>query len=120
MSKKLDLIGSRFGFLSVVKRIGPVVIRSRNRGVMWYCLCDCRNKKIVSSTDLISKKVKSCGCLVYIASSINGKNNARHGMHMSSEYKTWQSIHQRCSNKNDKSYYRYGGRGIRVCREWKK
>lgn len=25
---------------------------------------------------------------------------------------------QRCYNENDKSYYNYGGRGIRVCDRW--
>lgn len=33
-------------------------------------------------------------------------------------YKAWQSMRQRCGNQHDKDYASYGGRGIRVCREW--
>lgn len=34
------------------------------------------------------------------------------------EYKTWCHMRERCNNKKDKSYFRYGGRGISVCKEW--
>jgi hypothetical protein len=33
-------------------------------------------------------------------------------------YKTWQSMRQRCSNPNVKSFKNWGGRGITVCPEW--
>jgi hypothetical protein len=33
-------------------------------------------------------------------------------------YKVWSSMRQRCGNKNQKDYPRYGGRGITVCSEW--
>ena len=33
-------------------------------------------------------------------------------------YKVWNSMKQRCFNKNDKFYFCYGGRGITVCEEW--
>ena len=33
-------------------------------------------------------------------------------------YTIWQGMKQRCYNKNNNSYYRYGGRGITVCDEW--
>lgn len=33
-------------------------------------------------------------------------------------YKTWQSMIQRCENKNHKAYASYGGRGISVCDSW--
>lgn len=33
---------------------------------------------------------------------------------------TWQRILERCSNKNHKDYSNYGGRGIKVCFQWKK
>jgi hypothetical protein len=35
------------------------------------------------------------------------------------EYRIWTSMIARCSNANQKSYPRYGGRGIRVCDSWK-
>lgn len=34
------------------------------------------------------------------------------------EYHIWQSMKARCSNKNDKFFESYGGRGISVCPEW--
>lgn len=33
-------------------------------------------------------------------------------------YRVWSDMKSRCMNKNDKSYERYGGRGISVCEEW--
>lgn len=34
-------------------------------------------------------------------------------------YKTYWAMLNRCYNNKLKSYYRYGGRGIKVCDEWK-
>ncbi|ASQ11855.1 hypothetical protein CDO22_17840 [Sinorhizobium meliloti] len=34
------------------------------------------------------------------------------------EYGIWASMKERCSNPKQSRYERYGGRGIRVCREW--
>ena len=36
----------------------------------------------------------------------------------SGAYKSWTRMKVRCMNKNDKSYPRYGGRGITVCERW--
>jgi len=33
-------------------------------------------------------------------------------------YKIWKEMRYRCNNPANKSYPRYGGRGIRVCDEW--
>lgn len=33
-------------------------------------------------------------------------------------YKVWSTMLGRCENKNNKFYYRYGKRGIIVCKEW--
>lgn len=35
------------------------------------------------------------------------------------EYNLWKAMNQRCCNKNNRSYSRYGGRGIFVCSRWK-
>jgi hypothetical protein len=34
-------------------------------------------------------------------------------------YWVWSDIKQRCYNKNNPAYKRYGGRGIKMCQEWK-
>ena len=34
-------------------------------------------------------------------------------------YKSWSNMLNRCNNKNDKRYSDWGGRGIKVCKEWK-
>lgn len=33
-------------------------------------------------------------------------------------YRRYYHIKERCYNKNSKSYHRYGGRGIAMCKEW--
>jgi len=33
-------------------------------------------------------------------------------------YRTWDHMKSRCENGNDKKYYLYGGRGIKLCAEW--
>lgn len=34
-------------------------------------------------------------------------------------YHVWSSMKDRCRNKNNKYYERYGGRGISICEQWK-
>ena len=36
------------------------------------------------------------------------------------EYRAWRSMKQRCYNPENKFFYRYGGRGIKVCKRWHK
>lgn len=36
-----------------------------------------------------------------------------------SYYRTWVGMKQRCDNPNNPKYKRYGGRGIKVCDEWR-
>lgn len=35
-------------------------------------------------------------------------------------YRVWSGMIQRCTNPNNKSYGEYGGRGITVCKRWRK
>jgi hypothetical protein len=35
-----------------------------------------------------------------------------------SEYATWKSIRQRCTNPNNKDYPHYGGKGVSICERW--
>ncbi len=33
-------------------------------------------------------------------------------------YETWCSMRQRCNNENYRGFHFYGGRGIKICKEW--
>ncbi len=41
-----------------------------------------------------------------------------HGQTKTVLYKRWASMKRRCLNKNEFAYKWYGGRGIRVCKQW--
>ena len=57
--RKCDLLGQKFGRLTVVKEIG----RDKRNNVMWLCKCDCGNEVTTSSNNLSRKHIESCGCL---------------------------------------------------------
>lgn len=53
---------------------------------------------------------------------MENKKYTKHGQSVkgktTKEYWTWHDMIQRCENKNNVRYYRYGKRGIKVCEEW--
>lgn len=55
-----NLIGKRFGRLTV---INDTVERKENGSIVWKCLCDCGNEKLVTTAALNSGSTQSCGCL---------------------------------------------------------
>jgi hypothetical protein len=62
----------------------------------------------------------SCGCA---RPSIIKELKTRHGHSpvgkQTPEYYTWCAMIRRCENQNVSQYHNYGGRGIRVCNEWR-
>lgn len=42
----------------------------------------------------------------------------RHGLSKSKVHRCWRMMKYRCHNPNCESYFRYGGRGIKVCKRW--
>lgn len=109
--KSIDLTNKRYDRLIVLGKAGR-----KGEKVMWKCQCDCGNIVYVQTCNLNAHRVKSCGCLKdekLIERST--KHNQRH----TKLYEVWKSMKQRCSNPNNKAYKNYGGRGIKVCDEWK-
>lgn len=58
MRKTIDLIGKRFGRLTVIERV-----KSKGNYAMWKCLCDCGNYTDSRTGDLMKGRKSSCGCL---------------------------------------------------------
>lgn len=62
-----------------------------------------------------SKKAVLCrSCDVARRHSLRGTN----GMSEHPMYDRWQLMLRRCYNQNDKRFFDYGGRGIKVCDSW--
>ncbi len=107
----IDLTGKTFGRLTVVSLDNSGTKKRKH----WICKCSCGNTKSVSRDSLRCGATKSCGCL---KKEITGNRARTHGMSETKIFKTWQSMHGRCYNKNNGKYHRYGGRGIVVCNRW--
>jgi hypothetical protein len=105
------------GLIMAVYRISEPVrtsFGSRTRLVANY-RCDCG--KVFSMRCESEKKTKSCGCLR--AELLKGNSySSIHNSNGSREYKTWQSMKDRCFRKKNTKYAYYGGRGVSVCERW--
>lgn len=62
---KKDLIGQKFGRLTVKRRVNDYVSPSGNRKSQWLCECNCEehNQIVVTDGSLKSGRTQSCGCL---------------------------------------------------------
>lgn len=115
--KKIDETGKIYGELFVIEEYG----RDSQGVITWLCICSCGKKKIVRGTHLRRGLVQSCRCLQKRLVGLMAKKvNVTHSMSYHPIYNSWDCMWQRCTNPNAKGYKNYGGRGIKVCKRWKK
>ncbi len=106
-SNFIDMTGRRYGKLLVIK----LMPESPSSGYRWECLCDCGNATSPTCAELRRGSTTSCGCVHW-----KHGNASRRGY--SEEYKTWIAVKGRCTVPTHGSFYKYGGRGIRLCKRW--
>lgn len=94
------------------------VLRKTDRPSYYECACSCGNLKVVRAGHLKSGATQSCGCIRGEVSRTRNVASAKHGMHSSPTYASWQSMRTRCLNERSDNFSRYGGRGIKICAEW--
>ena len=113
MIHKLNLVGQRFGRLTVISEV-----KSDNYQTAWLCRCDCGNEKVIKTRHLRSGATKSCGCLR------DEMNRDRPDQYYPKDVRNrrllgiWKGMLRRCENETAEYFYLYGGRGITVCNEW--
>lgn len=95
--------GDKFGKWMLINHVG---------GNYWFARCECGFEKNVIMSHLTSGKSKSCiAC--------GSLQRTKHGMTGRIEYTSWVKMRGRCLNHNDDRYHQYGGRGIKICDQWK-
>lgn len=102
--------GQRFGRLLIYSIFGT----HRKSGVTyWLARCSCGTWRTLPGPDLASEHTKSCGCLSRekFTERVTLHGESRVGQ-TSREYVAYCMALSRCSVVTDRSYSRYGGRGI--------
>lgn len=97
------LVGQRFGRLVA---IAPTAKRSQ-KSIIWQLRCDCGAIVERASRDLLHRDCTNTyheGCAL---------TPSTHPL-----FSTYNSMRQRCYNKNVPGYKNYGGRGITICDRW--
>ncbi len=91
----------------------------------YWCRCSCGTEFEAERYNIICGNTKSCGCLRKKKMLENRQlPKIKHGAFLKKNkkkhklYQVWDSMRQRCNNPNNKHYKNYGGRGIKVCKEW--
>lgn len=90
----------------------PAKPGQRNRR-WWLCDCACGTKKHVVQEDNLRREVTSCGCN-------DVARKTKHGGVGTPEYFVWTNMIQRTTNPKNPMWKHYGGRGLRVCKRWRK
>ena len=109
--KNIDISNQKFGRLTAIEKSTNICGKTA-----WKCLCDCGNIAYVSTSNLTCNRIKSCGC---IKQELLMRRNITHNQRHTRLYEVWKGIKQRCYNPKHRAYHNWGGRGIKMCEDWK-
>lgn len=104
---KCEYIGRTYGKWTV---IGFEYKRDRNKNLLVRCRCECGFEEDIPLCHLI--KGYRLGC-------VNCRRHKKHNKCNTRLYNIWRAMKHRCYYTKDQNYQYYGGRGIKVCEEWK-
>jgi len=111
----VDRTKNRYGRLTVVRLFGI-----KNHQTIWLCKCDCGILHKAKGMNLAAGDTTSCGC--HKTEILKGGLRMSHGQSTveatTPEYRAWTNMKNRCLNPKCEMFYRYGGRGIKVCDRW--
>jgi hypothetical protein len=127
MAGTINLLGLRFGKLTVVADSGCSRIGGGGRS--WLCRCDCGTEVVRLGTYLrfAAKRqvISFCGkCIVNRGARKQGADcvNFKHGHCVggttSRTLNSFAAMRGRCTRPNNPAWNCYGGRGIKICKPW--
>jgi hypothetical protein len=114
MPPLIDLTGKTFGLWIVLSRHPE---NNKRNKPQWICKCACGTQKTISqSSDLVTGKSTNCGCR---KAQLVGNRARTHGKCKTKVYIAWCGMIDRTENPKGDFFYRYGGRGIKMCDRWR-
>ena len=116
---KLEGLGEDLPNPILIEDLGRIYVTENSKQKARYGIYKCGfcGTNFKANTNLIKRKgIKSCGCYkkrrTIEATKTHGLSNIRLN-------RIWRSIKDRTLNSKHRAYHNYGGRGIKVCDEWK-
>ncbi len=113
---RIDMCGNIFGELSILN----FSHLDKKKNAHWFAICTCGIYKTVNGSDVRAGKIISCG---HIKAAKGAENQFKHGhakRHFhTSTYTCWRNMLARCYIESNDRFKNYGGRGIKVCQQWK-
>jgi len=94
--------------LKKLKDLGIRLTKSGHRVRFWLMQCGCGNKFEATMGSIKTQNTKSCGCGFYKIQPLDSYT----------VYLTLKSMKSRCYYLKNENYHLYGGRCIKICREW--
>ncbi|PHR61818.1 MAG: hypothetical protein COA43_01215 [Robiginitomaculum sp.] len=118
-NRAIDYTGHSHGMITISTLAGRLCnANGKVTHTVWNGKCECGVSRVFSSASLRQKN-ESCGCLnraaLKIATTTHGLKRRGKAHEL---YGIWCGMKDRCSNKNNPRWRRYGGRGIKVCSKW--
>lgn len=110
---RINLSGKKFGYLTIIEHVEHRYTQSGKAIARVKCKCEC-GKIVIKDTQNVKRGTLSCGCKTKELKS----NNGTHCMSKTRLYHTWVRIKSRCYYEQNNRFYKYGARGITVCKEW--
>lgn len=110
MKRIIDMTGQQYGKWLVLN------IGTKRHPTHWLCRCECGTIRDIPRGNLIRGMTTNCGC------EQRKKNKDRmstHGESKTKLYGVWLAMRRRCYLPTDKGFKNWGGRGIKVCEEWR-
>lgn len=81
MRNNKNLIGMKFGKLTVLSKGDTHITKGGNRCSTYNCICECGNVKQIKTNNLLSGNTRSCGCLHKEKIKEIGKSNKKNNIY---------------------------------------
>lgn len=106
-----DYIGKKFGYWTIIDSA-----TGKDRKKAYLCECKCGKRKIVYLDTLKQGTSKSCGCFHREEMKQRQTTHGKTGQRI---IRIYYDMKSRCYDEKNKRFSDYGGRGIKICDEWK-
>ena len=113
----IDMTGAVIGGQTVIAQDGV----DRHGQARWSVRCVCGSVRAVAGGKLRRGEAGSCGCQKTQKLTVaHTRHGAAAGGSLTPEYRAWSGMIDRCERPSFSQFADYGGRGIRVCEEWRR